>query len=67
MRELSQAQHARLDRLAERDPGAKVVGWMSGRLGGPVVRLTDGRVWRISPAGRAAAIRAASEGEVDLD
>jgi hypothetical protein len=61
MRELSPAQNARLDRLADQDPDAKVVGWASG---GPVVRRSDGRVWRITPAGRAVAMSVRAQREL---
>jgi hypothetical protein len=61
MRELSRAQHARLDRLADQDPDAKVIGWASD---GPVVLRSDGRVWKILPSGRAVAMSVRAQREV---
>lgn len=47
--ELTSAQHNRLDAIADKDPGAKVVGQSFGE---PVIRHGDGRVTRLLPSGR---------------
>lgn len=46
--ELTPAQHARLEYLADKDPEAKVIGWWHG----PIIRRGDGKVSRLVPSGR---------------
>jgi hypothetical protein len=53
LRELSYAQHARLDVMDTSHPGAVVVGWMGY---GPLIRLPDGGYRRINPHGRVNAV-----------
>jgi hypothetical protein len=45
MREVE--EHDLLDRIADKDPQARVIGWQSGR--GPVVRRADGRPQALEP------------------
>lgn len=51
---LSTAQRSRLDRLADEDTEAKVVGWHGP---GPLVRRAGGRLQVVTPVGRLNAVR----------
>ena len=50
VRELNDKQEASLERFADRDPEAIVVGW-DNKLGGPIIRTMDLQYKVISPTG----------------
>jgi hypothetical protein len=50
--DLTVAQRARLESLADQEPDARVVGWQ----GAPVVRRSDGRLQRLVATGRLNAV-----------
>lgn len=53
-RELTDKQHAKLDRVADEEPHATVIGWEhTSKSNGPIIRRLDGTVKVINPNGYA--------------